>query len=122
MIGRIRLLGYAALGCGATFSMLLLTTLLSAPALAQATCPYATLRIETMQPVDPQAICEAARPLAEKNLRILVYLTDQRTSSEEAWFDLIDAVESAEGFRDPNQPDIYALTGITAAVADLDNR
>ncbi len=117
MIRRIPLLGYAALGYGATVSMLLSATLLSAPALAQTPCPYATLRIETVQPVDPEAICEAARPLAEKNLRILVYLTDQRTSSEDAWFDLIDAVESAEGFRDPNQPDIYALTGITLAAS-----
>ncbi len=93
------------------------THFFDAPALAQAPCPYATLRLESAQPVDPGAICEAARPLAEKGLRILVYLTDQRTNSEEAWFELIDAVEAAEGFRDPNQGDIYARTGITLAAS-----
>jgi hypothetical protein len=101
------------LGCTLVVSLVLLW---AGPAVAQS-CPHATLQIQTQQSVDTQAICAAAEPLAQRNLRVLVYLTDQRAGSEEAWYDLIDRAEIQAGFRDPNRSDSYAFNGVTLAAS-----
>lgn len=84
---------------------------------SQGSCPHATLLFDTTRSVDAGSICQAAEPLASRDLRVLVFLTDQRTNSEDAWFDLIDQAEVQAGFRDPNQADIYARNGITLAAS-----
>ncbi|NJL98875.1 MAG: hypothetical protein HC924_08720 [Synechococcaceae cyanobacterium SM2_3_2] len=100
-------------GCTLVVSLVLFWV---GPAVAQS-CPHATLQIQTQQTVDARAICEAAEPLAQRNLRMLVYLTDQRAASEEAWYDLIDRAEIEAGFRDPNRADSYARNGVTLAAS-----
>ncbi len=88
------------------------------PAIAQ-NCPYAILRLETQQYVDADAVCEAARPWSEAGYQVLVFLTDARPASEDAWFVQLDAVESEARLRDLTQDDsfeksAFALEATTA--------
>lgn len=82
------------------------------PAHAQEPCPYATLRIDTAQPVDTDAICTAAEPWADDGFRVLVVITDIRAGSESDWFNYLDTVEADAGFRDPNTDDAFLRNGI----------
>jgi hypothetical protein len=84
------------------------------PALAQS-CTYAILRLETQQYVDTDAVCEAARPWSEAGYQVLVYLTDTRPGSEDAWFGQLDAVESEAGLRDLTQDDSFEKAAIALA-------
>ncbi len=87
-----------------------------APAMAQA-CPYATLRLETDYLVDANLLCQAAQPWAEKNFRVLIYVTDETPVSEDTWFDWLDAVEVDAGLRDPSQDDLFAENGLSFAAS-----
>ncbi|MEN9230628.1 MAG: hypothetical protein Q6L68_06955, partial [Thermostichus sp. DG02_5_bins_236] len=88
------------------------------PAQAQApSCPYASLRFESVLAVDSNRICEAAAPWAERGFRVLVYLTDARDPTENAWFERIDRVEGEAGLRDLSQADFYDRRGLTLAAS-----
>ena len=86
------------------------------PAMAQADCPYAVLRIESSQYVDTDAVCEAARPWSEAGYEVLVFLTDVRPASEDAWFTLLDGVEAEAGLRDLTQADSFERAAIALEV------
>lgn len=83
---------------------------------AQATCPHATLRLESSQPVDQAAVCEAARVWADQGYGVLVFLTDTRPNSEDDWFDLLDQVEAAAGLRDLSQGDYFESRAIALGI------
>ncbi len=88
------------------------------PAQAQApSCPYATLRFESILAVDANRVCKAAAPWSEKGFRVLVYLTDARDPTETAWFKRIDRVEADAGLRDLSQADFYDRNGLTLAAS-----
>ncbi|MEO1297181.1 MAG: hypothetical protein AAFW75_15615, partial [Cyanobacteria bacterium J06636_16] len=89
-----------------------LAVVLDSPARAQDTCPYATIRIESVQYVDQAAVCEAARPWADSGYEVLVFLTDTRPESEDAWFSVLDQVEAESGLRDFTQGDSFEFDGI----------
>ncbi|MEN9225289.1 MAG: hypothetical protein Q6M54_07455 [Thermostichus sp. DRC_bins_24] len=90
----------------------------SLSAQAQATaCPHATLRLESILAVDSNRVCEAAAPWAERGFRVLVYLTDARDPTENAWFERIDRVEAEAGLRDLSQADFYDRNGLTLAAS-----
>ena len=95
---------------------LLSLALLPTPALAQADCPYAILRIESVQNVDRAAVCAAAEPWAEAGYEVLVFLTDVRPDSEDAWFNLLDSVEAEAGLRDLTQTDSFERSAIALEV------
>lgn len=79
------------------------------PAQAQTpSCPYATLRLESILAVDVNRVCEAAVPWSERGFRMLIYLTDARDPTENAWFERIDRVEADAGLRDLSQADFIA--------------
>ncbi|MFQ3583429.1 MAG: hypothetical protein SNJ85_00640 [Cyanobacteriota bacterium] len=80
-------------------------------------CPYANLRFESVLAVDANRICEAAAPWSEKGFRVLVYLTDARDLTENAWFERIDRVEAEAGLRDLSQADFYDRNGLTLAAS-----
>ncbi len=79
---------------------------------AQTDCPYAEIRLDTDLEVDTEAICEAAQPWAEAGFRVLILLTDERTSSEDAWFAYLDEAEADAGLRDLSQTDAFDTNGI----------
>ncbi len=89
-----------------------LAMVLESPARAQDTCPYATIRIESVQYVDQAAVCEAAKPWADSGYEVLVFLTDTRPDSEDAWFSVLDQVEAQAGLRDLTQGDSFELDGL----------
>ncbi|NPV06779.1 MAG: hypothetical protein HPY83_02305 [Anaerolineae bacterium] len=93
-------------------SVLFLLLLAVVPVRAQEPCPYADIRNESQPPLDREAVCAAARPLAEQDYRVLVLLTDYRPSGQDDWYDYVDAVEVEAGLRDPSQPDAFASNGI----------
>ncbi|MGD1907771.1 MAG: hypothetical protein ACFB0C_17525, partial [Leptolyngbyaceae cyanobacterium] len=98
--------------------------LLGRPATAQ-NCPYAILRLETQQYVDADAVCEAARPWSEAGYQVFIFLTDARPTSEDAWFNQLDAVESEAGLRDLTQADSFEKAAIALeapTAADLPYR
>ena len=86
------------------------------PALAQADCPYAILRVESSQYVDTDAVCAAAQSWSEAGYQVFVFLTDVRPASEEAWFTLLDGVEAEAGLRDLTQADSFAKAAIALEV------
>ena len=101
-------------------ALLLALAWLFAPGPVQAqgvTCPYATLRLESRLAVDAKQVCEAAAPWAAKGFRVLVYLTDDRDPSEQAWFARLDRVEAEAGLRDLSQVDFYDRNGLTVAAS-----
>jgi DNA repair exonuclease SbcCD ATPase subunit len=79
---------------------------------AQTDCPYAEFRLDTDLEVDTEAICEAAQPWAEAGFRVLILLTDERTSSQDAWFAYLDEAEADAGLRDLSQADAFDTNGI----------
>ena len=85
---------------------------LDAPASAQGICPYATLQIDSIQYVDQAAVCEAAKPWADDGYKVLVFLTDARPETEDAWFNLLDSVEAEAGLRDLTQTDSFERAAI----------
>lgn len=87
-----------------------------APAMAQA-CPYATLNLATEQSVDADLLCQAAQPWSNRGFQVLVYVTDQASASEDAWFDHLDQVEANAGLRDLSQSDVFARDGLSFAVS-----
>lgn len=89
---------------------------LSAQAQAVA-CPHATLRLESILAVDSNRVCEAAAPWAARGFRVLIYLTDARDPTENAWFERIDRVEATAGLRDLSQADFYDRNGLTLAAS-----
>lgn len=93
-------------------AMLLLLLLPAAPVGAQGPCPYAQIRNDSVLSLNVNAVCEAARPLAEQDYRVLVYLTDYRPGSQTDWFSHIDTVEAEAGLRDLSQPDAFADNGL----------
>lgn len=89
----------------------------------QAACPHATIRLETNQPLDTAAICEAARPWAEDGFQVFILLTDYRTGGEDDWFNYLDRVEIEAGLRgaEPGEgfnKNALALEASTAAGPD----
>ncbi|MFQ3583890.1 MAG: hypothetical protein SNJ85_03005, partial [Cyanobacteriota bacterium] len=80
-------------------------------------CPHASLRFESILAVDANRICEAAAPWSERGFRVLVYLTDARDPTENAWFERIDRVEAEAGLRDLSQADFYDRNGLTLAAS-----
>ena len=86
---------------------------------AQPPCPHAEIRLDSSQEVDRTAICEAARPWADKGFRTFVYLTDRRTANEEDWFALLDEVETEAGIRGPDGFDKNALAFEASTATDL---
>lgn len=48
---------------------------------------------------------------------MLVYLTDARDPSEQAWFERLDRVEAEAGLRDLSQADFYDRSGLTVAAS-----
>ena len=93
-----------------------LAMVLESPVKAQDTCPYATIRIESVQYVDQAAVCEAAKPWAENGYDVLVFLTDTRPENEDIWYALLDRVEAESGFRDLGQTDSFELDGIALEI------
>jgi hypothetical protein len=76
---------------------------------AQSPCPYAEFLLETDQPVDREAICDAARPWGEDGFHVFILLTDHRPDSEDAWFDYLDQAEIDAGIRGADGFDVNAL-------------
>ncbi|MBF2036067.1 MAG: hypothetical protein IGR92_11490 [Leptolyngbyaceae cyanobacterium T60_A2020_046] len=97
----------ASMGGGMALSLVF-----APPAVAQTPCPYAIVRIESQQAVDQAAVCEAAKPWADAGYAVLVFLTDARPSSEDAWFTLLDGVEAEAGLRDLSQTDSFRRAAI----------
>ncbi|TVQ17498.1 MAG: hypothetical protein EA367_17550 [Leptolyngbya sp. DLM2.Bin15] len=87
-----------------------------APAMAQA-CPYATVRLETERSVDADLLCQAAQPWSNRGFQVLIYVTDQASASEDAWFDHLDQVEANAGLRDLSQNDVFARDGLSFAAS-----
>jgi hypothetical protein len=89
---------------------------------AQSSCSHVTIRLDSAQALDSDAICLAARPWADKGFRIFIYLTDIRPQNEDAWFTLLDQVEADAGLRDLSQPDSFdknVLAFETSTATDL---
>ncbi|MCI0399537.1 MAG: hypothetical protein L0322_32030 [Chloroflexi bacterium] len=99
--------------------VLFLLALAAAPAgqaQTRQTCANGTfVRLDTRHRVDVDAICAAAQPWQDKGIDIFIYLTDFRPSSENDWFDHLDAVEVDAGLISPDRtidnfdPDTLAL-------------
>jgi uncharacterized protein (UPF0335 family) len=87
-----------------------------APAMAQA-CPYATLNLATERSIDANLLCQAAQPWSDREFQVLVYITDQTSVSEDAWFDHLDQIEANAGLRDPSQSDVFARDGLSFAAS-----
>ncbi|RLC72583.1 MAG: hypothetical protein DRI52_03310 [Chloroflexi bacterium] len=79
----------------------------AAHAQSQPECHYADIRLDTDQPVDAGAICNAARPWADDGFRVFILLTDYRPESEDDWFAFLDQAEADAGLRDLSQPDSF---------------
>ncbi|NEP18737.1 MAG: hypothetical protein F6J97_17860, partial [Leptolyngbya sp. SIO4C1] len=97
--------------CTAILLSLLVWGLSATSSWAQTACPYATLRLDTAQAVDREAICQAAQAWSDRGYQMLVYLTDRPFSTEDEWFAHLDQVESEAGLRDLSQPDSFEKAG-----------
>jgi len=86
---------------------------------AQPACPHADIILDTDQTVDGDAICDAARPWADEGIRILIFLTDYRPTSEDDWFALLDQVETEAGVRSPDGFDKNVLALEASTASDL---
>jgi hypothetical protein len=84
---------------------------------AQTACAYAILRLETSQPVDAEAICQAAKPWAEEGVQVFVLLTDYTPQNEAEWFDFLDQAEARAGVRDLSLADSFDKNALSLAAS-----
>jgi hypothetical protein len=88
---------------------------------AQSPCAHVDFRLDTTLPLDQAAVCAAAQPWADQDLRVFVYLTDVNPTGEDAWYDLLDQVEAAAGLRDLSQADGFNRSTIAFEASATSN-
>ncbi len=71
---------------------------------AQASCDNGIIVDETNS-LNVQQVCEAMKPLALKGVKVGLFLSDERYSSEDEWYARIDAVQIASQARFPQTID-----------------
>jgi len=80
--------------------ILMFLAVLADRAYGQSSCPEVTIRNDSIQTIDTQAICDAARPFFDKNIQVYVYLTDRNPQTEDEWFAVLDEVQNSFGVYD----------------------